>query len=65
MEQKKNRSTAAFVFYVVGIVLLTFLDQITKIIAVNMLKGKKSFTLINGVLDMRVISRMRLLYLMI
>lgn len=49
MKNRVNRK--GFVFYIVGIVLLCVLDQLTKIAAVNALKGKAPFILIDGVFE--------------
>ncbi len=48
MQKKRINSV---IVYLVGVIILTFIDQITKIMAVNALKGKASFEIISGVFE--------------
>ena len=47
--QKKRISS--IIIYLVGVVVLTFIDQITKVMAVDALKGKAPFEIISGVFE--------------
>lgn len=49
MKNRVNKKGLAF--YIVGIILLCVLDQLTKIAAVDALKGKTPFILIDGVFE--------------
>ena len=49
--EKKNSKVISLILYFVLVAVLTQLDQITKIIAVNKLSGQKDFPLIKGVLE--------------
>ncbi len=47
----KNSKLAKFLWFVIGTILIVVCDQITKVMAVNVLKGKKPFAIIDGVLE--------------
>lgn len=49
MDNKKK--TGSIITYLVGVILLTFIDQITKVIAVDGLKGKTPFVIIDNVFE--------------
>ena len=47
----KNLNKKGLLGYILGIVLLCLIDQLTKIAAVSALKGKSPFVLIKNVLE--------------
>ena len=48
---KSRINKKGLIVYFASIVILCFIDQLTKIAAVNALKGKSSFVIIDGVLE--------------
>ena len=46
-----KKSIHSIIIYLIGVAVLTFIDQITKIIAVDALKGKAPFEVISGVFE--------------